>query len=126
MPPISTCVVCKHRFTYVDCPVKCDGCSQRVHRKCSKLSADELKCLGLKNVALKFFCDPCTHGTIQMADIRRLDGVQRSVNISNANGNAAGLDSTSEYELFINRENWLGRNVNVIGRKYSFGKMKPS
>lgn len=27
MPVISTYVVCKYRFTYVDCLVKCDGCS---------------------------------------------------------------------------------------------------
>lgn len=85
MPVISTCAVCKQRFTYVDRPVKCDGCSLRVHRKCSKLSAEELKCLSLKNIVLKFFCEPCTHGTIQLAEIGRLDDVHRSVNISIAN-----------------------------------------
>lgn len=86
MPVVSSCVVCKRRFTYADCPVKCDGCSQRVHRKCSKLSAEELKCLSLKNIVLKFFCEPCTNGIIQLAEIRVLDGgVKRSVNIFNMN-----------------------------------------
>ncbi|XP_025426006.1 uncharacterized protein LOC112694674 isoform X1 [Sipha flava] len=79
MAPTSACAVCKHRFTYVDCPVKCDGCSGRVHRTCSNLSAEELKCLSSKSVALKFFCDPCTDGgTVQPADVRRFDGAQRS------------------------------------------------
>lgn len=81
MPVISFCAVCKYQFTYVDCPVKCDSCSQRVHGKCSNLSAEELKCFNLKNRLLKFFCESCVHGSSRdRAEIGRLH-LKQSVNI---------------------------------------------
>lgn len=79
MPVISSCVVCKYRFTYVDCPVKCNGCSLCVHRKCSKLSAEELKCLSSKNAILKFFCVLCEHDSSNQAEIGQ-NNIQSLVN----------------------------------------------
>lgn len=82
MPVVSSCGICKYRFTYVDCPVKCDGCSQFVHGKCSKLSIEEMKCLSSKNRILKFFCILCEPDSSRSVDIGWLN-VQRSVNILN-------------------------------------------
>lgn len=82
MPVVSSCSVCKYRFTYVDCLVKCDGCSKFVHGKCSKLSIEEMKCLSSKNRILKFFCVLCEPDSNRSVEIERFN-VQQSVNIIN-------------------------------------------
>lgn len=107
MPVISSCVVCKYRFTYVDCPVKCDGCSQLVHRKCSNLSAEELKCFNLKNRLLKFFCESCVHGSSQdRAETGRLNS-EKSVN-------NIGIGNSWKSSEHINEVSWKFESFEVV------------
>lgn len=82
MPVVSSCVICKYGFTYTDCPVKCDGCLQYVHDKCSKLSTDELKCLKSTKRVLKFFCKSCENDSSLLIELRRFDE-QSAINVSN-------------------------------------------
>lgn len=62
--------VCDTRFAKLDVPIKCSTCSLRVHGKCSKLSALEIKCLGLKNGNFKYFCEAFDQGLKELPELK--------------------------------------------------------
>lgn len=84
-----SCYKCNSRFAELDVPIKCDGCSSMAHQKCSGLSTTELKCLGLKNRLLKFFCIGCDQGLKELPELKTLikkllvevDGLKNNSNV---------------------------------------------
>jgi len=66
------CNCCNSQFADLDVSFKCDGCTLLFRPKCSGLSASELKCLGLKNRLLKFFCSDCDKGLKELPELKSL------------------------------------------------------
>lgn len=109
MPAIYSCLVCGYRFTNKDCLVKCDGCSQRVHDKCSKLSMEELKYLSSRNRILKFFCESCELDSSSIIELGQLN-LQQSVNGFNKKNVITRRNSTKS--IVINEVSWcLSYNI---------------
>lgn len=82
--------MCIYRFAELDVPIKCDGCSSLAHQKFSGLSTTELKCLGLKNRLLKFFCLGCDQGLNKLPELKtfikkllsKVDGLKNNSNVA--------------------------------------------
>lgn len=53
------CLKCKHNDFDSSNLLFYDGCQSLVHRKCSNLSATELKMMDFKQRVLRFFCSDC-------------------------------------------------------------------
>lgn len=66
------CYICNLKFAELDVPIKYDGCTLLSHPKCSGLSTSELKCLGMKNRLLKFFCTGCDKGLKELPELESL------------------------------------------------------
>lgn len=109
------CSVCNIRFAELDIPIKCNSCSLPVHSKCTKLSAMELKCLGMKNGSLKYFCDACDQGLKELPELkamlRKLLFEVESLKNSHTQNNA-GTQFDSEFIINeINERNKRASNL---------------
>lgn len=66
------CSVSKTRFAELDIPIKCNSCSLLVHSKCSRFSAINIKCLGMKSGSLKYFSDACDQELKDLLELKAL------------------------------------------------------
>lgn len=112
------CFSCNEQFAELDNPLKCDSCSSLVHNKCSGLSATELKCLGLKNRILKFFCASCDQGLKELPELKTLIkkllvDVDNIKNITINNTNSTDNINFSN-EFVINEINERNRRANNL------------
>lgn len=105
MAHLMDCSICKTRFAELDIPIKCNSCSLPVHSKCSRLSAMEIKCLGMKNGSLKYFCDACDQGLKDLPElkalIRKLLNEVENLKISHTQHSGTQIDN----EFIINEIN---------------------
>lgn len=61
------CLVCNISDGNEDSFINCDSCSRALHKKCSGLSASELRVMDLKNKrTLKFHCEDCVNGLLMV------------------------------------------------------------
>lgn len=112
------CYSCNNQFAELDIPLKCDSCSLLVHNKCSGLSATELKCFGLKNRLLKFFCVSCDQGLKELPELKTLIkkllvDVENIKNHSIKNINSINNTNFSD-EFVINEINERNRRANNL------------
>jgi hypothetical protein len=90
----------------------CDGYALLIHPKCSGPSASELKCLGLKNTLLKFFC------TIYDKDLKELPELKSLLNkllieVDNLKSNLSYTQNLSN-DFIINEINERNKRANNI------------
>lgn len=106
------CNCCNSLFADLDVPIKCDGCALLFHPKCSGLSASELKCLGLKNRLLKFFCSDCEKGLKELPELKSLLN-KLLVEVENLKSNLGNNPNLSNEFIIneINERNKRAKNV---------------
>ncbi|KAF0704571.1 MI domain-containing protein [Aphis craccivora] len=113
------CYSCNEQFAELDNPLKCDSCSSIVHNKFSGLSATELKCLGLKNRILKFFCVSCDRGLKELPELKTLikkllvdvDNI-KNITINNIINSTNNINFSDEF--VINEINERNRRANNL------------
>ncbi|KAJ8966101.1 hypothetical protein NQ314_003738 [Rhamnusium bicolor] len=68
-----TCCKCKTDIDNNENYFECDSCKRPVHinYSCSELSASEIKCMQLKKRILRFLCNECNNGLIQIPSLVR-------------------------------------------------------
>lgn len=67
------CCKCKTDIDQDDNYFECDSCKRPIHASysCSELSASEIKCMQLKKRILRFLCNECNSGLLQIPSLVR-------------------------------------------------------
>lgn len=69
----SICCKCNTDIDQNDNYFECDSCKRPIHANysCSELSASEIKCMQLKKRILRFLCNECNNGLLQIPSLVR-------------------------------------------------------
>lgn len=64
------CAKCKLNIEDNDSYFECDSCKRPIHaQSCSELTSSEIKCMQLKKRVLRFLCNDCNSGLLQIPSI---------------------------------------------------------
>lgn len=66
------CLKCKLEVSEDKTSFNCDGCNRPLHIQCANVTATEAKCLQRQARKLKFFCEDCEEGLLQVPVLRKL------------------------------------------------------
>ncbi|CAG9823945.1 unnamed protein product [Phaedon cochleariae] len=72
MSSYNRCLGCKKEALEDRTTFKCDGCKRLIHITCAGVTATEVKCLQLSSRKMKYFCDDCEEGLLQVPILRKL------------------------------------------------------
>ncbi|CAG9825701.1 unnamed protein product [Phaedon cochleariae] len=72
MSSYNKCLGCKKEALEDRTTFKCDGCKRLIHITCAGVTATEVKCLQLSSRKMKYFCDDCEEGLLQVPILRKL------------------------------------------------------
>lgn len=107
----------------------CDSCNRNIHKKCSGLSASEIKVMELKGKRLlKFYCEDCMAGLLQVPKLLKLVDDLKS-EVQTLKNNSFPVTNTIDEEMLneINERNKRSTNImfhNVPDQRDDYNDIK--
>lgn len=119
-----SCAKCKLIIEDNESYFECDSCKRPIHaQSCSELTSSEIKCMQLKKRVLRFLCNDCNSGLLQIPSIiqsirelkSEMDILKAAKPIESSETNPVSTAKVSEIIAEMNEREIRKKNIIVFG-----------